>query len=72
MSLSTPTEPIHEGMPETPQKQRRGFAVMSKELQRLLSSKGGKSQGKANNPGNFANNPAQASRAGRAKGAAMA
>lgn len=43
---------------------------MSKELQRFLSSKGGKSQGKKNNPANFANNPARASRAGRAKGAA--
>jgi general stress protein YciG len=45
-------------------KQRRGFAAMSKELQRLLSSKGGKSQSKHSNPGNFAHDPMRASLAG--------
>ncbi len=41
---------------------------MDKELQRKIASKGGKSQGKENNPGNFANNPERASVAGRKGG----
>ncbi len=45
-------------------KKKRGFAAMSTELQRLLSSKGGKSQGKGNNPANFAHHPLRASIAG--------
>jgi general stress protein YciG len=45
-------------------KKKRGFAAMSRELQRMLASKGGKSQGKATNPANFAHNPLRASIAG--------
>jgi general stress protein YciG len=56
---------MFDGIPENAQqKQRRGFAAMSKELQRLLASKGGRSQGKGNNPANFANDPLRASIAG--------
>ncbi len=46
------------------EKKKRGFAAMSKELQRILSSKGGKSQGKGSNPANFAHHPFRASVAG--------
>ncbi len=47
---------------------RRGFASMNQNLQRQIASKGGRSQGKANNPGNFANNRARAAEAGRKGG----
>jgi general stress protein YciG len=43
----------------------RGFAAMDEETQRKIASKGGKSQGKENNPGNFANDPERAAEAGR-------
>jgi general stress protein YciG len=43
---------------------KRGFASMSEEKRREIASKGGKSQGKENNPGNFANDPEKARRAG--------
>lgn len=33
----------------------RGFASMSEEKRRAIAAKGGRSQGKDNNPGNFAN-----------------
>ncbi len=46
----------------------RGFAVMDEEKQREIASKGGKSQGKDNNPGNFANDREKASEAGRKGG----
>lgn len=46
----------------------RGFASMDKEKQRAIASKGGKSQGAANNPGNFANDRSKASKAGRKGG----
>jgi general stress protein YciG len=46
----------------------RGFASMDKEKQRAIASKGGKSQGAQNNPGNFANDRAKASKAGRKGG----
>lgn len=49
---------------------KRGFAAMDKEKQRAIASKGGQSQGKRNNPGNFANDPDRASRAGRKGGSA--
>lgn len=48
----------------------RGFAAMDAETQREIASKGGRSQGKANNPGNFANNPSRAAEAGRKGGRA--
>jgi general stress protein YciG len=48
----------------------RGFAAMDEETQRQIASKGGRSQGKENNPGNFANNPKRAAEAGRKGGQA--
>jgi len=48
----------------------RGFAAMDRERQRAIASKGGHSQGKANNPGNFANNRERAREAGRKGGQA--
>nr|WP_309775524.1 KGG domain-containing protein [Nitrobacter vulgaris] len=45
----------------------RGFACMSAEKRRAIASKGGRAQGKNNNPANFANNPGRAAKAG-AKG----
>jgi general stress protein YciG len=48
----------------------RGFAGMDEDKQREIASRGGQSQGKENNPGNFANDPARASEAGRRGGEA--
>lgn len=48
--------------------ERRGFAAMDEEKQREIASKGGQSQGKENNPGNFANDREKASEAGRKGG----
>lgn len=48
----------------------RGFASMDEEQQREIASKGGQSQGKENNPGNFANDRQKASEAGRKGGLA--
>ncbi|HVU75369.1 MAG TPA: KGG domain-containing protein [Candidatus Paceibacterota bacterium] len=48
----------------------RGFAGMDDEQQREIASKGGQSQGKENNPGNFANDREKASRAGQKGGQA--
>ena len=49
---------------------KRGFAAMDEAMQRTIASKGGQSQGKANNPGNFANNRERAREAGRKGGEA--
>ncbi len=46
----------------------RGFAGMDPDKQRAIAAKGGRSQGKENNPGNFANDPQRASEAGRKGG----
>ncbi|MES2203552.1 MAG: general stress protein [Patescibacteria group bacterium] len=46
----------------------RGFAGMDPEKQREIASKGGRSQGKENNPGNFANDREKAAAAGRVGG----
>lgn len=46
----------------------RGFASMDAEKQREIASKGGQSQGRENNPGNFANDRERASEAGRKGG----
>lgn len=46
----------------------RGFAVMDRDLQRKIASKGGKAQGKHNNSGNFANNREKAREAGKKGG----
>ena len=48
-----------------------GFAAMEAGKQRIIASMGGRSQGKENNPGNFANNPKRASACGRMGGAAQ-
>lgn len=48
--------------------ENRGFASMDEEKQREIASKGGQSQGKENNPGNFANDPEKAREAGRKGG----
>jgi general stress protein YciG len=49
-------------------KGKQGFASMDADKQREIASQGGKSQGKENNPGNFANDPAKAKRAGHEGG----
>lgn len=49
---------------------KRGFGSMDPERQREIASEGGKSQGKENNPGNFANDPEKAREAGRKGGQA--
>ena len=46
----------------------QGFASMDEKKQREIASKGGQSQGRENNPGNFANDPARAAQAGRTGG----
>lgn len=46
----------------------RGFASMDEDKQREIASKGGKSQGKDTNPGNFANDREKAAAAGRIGG----
>jgi general stress protein YciG len=51
-------------------KSKRGFAAMDPDQRREIASKGGRSQGRHNNPGNFANDPGKASRAGKAGGEA--
>ncbi len=55
---------------EMPSKGRsgRGFAGMSEEKRKAIASKGGQSQGKDNNPGNFANNREKAVAAGQKGG----
>lgn len=46
----------------------RGFAAMDEDKQREIASKGGKSQGKENNPANFANDKQKAKDAGQKGG----
>lgn len=46
----------------------RGFASMNEQKQKDIASKGGKSQGAQNNPGNFANDRKKASQAGQKGG----
>ena len=46
----------------------RGFASMDPQKQKDIASKGGKSQGAQNNPGNFANDKHKASEAGQKGG----
>jgi len=47
---------------------KRGFASMDEDKQREIASKGGQSQGKESNPGNFANDREKAAEAGRKGG----
>jgi uncharacterized protein len=53
---------------DAPRPAKRGFAAMSREQQREIARKGGKSQGRQNNPGNFANDREKARVAGRKGG----
>jgi general stress protein YciG len=46
----------------------RGFASMDEDKQHEIASEGGQSQGKNNNPGNFANDRDKARKAGREGG----
>lgn len=46
----------------------RGFASMDEQKQKDIASKGGHSQGKEDNPGNFANDREKASQAGEKGG----
>jgi general stress protein YciG len=55
---------------ESNRKSSRGFASMNAERRREIASLGGRSQGKQNNPGNFANNRRKAVEAGRKGGSA--
>jgi general stress protein YciG len=47
---------------------KRGFANMDENEQKEIASKGGRSQGRQNNPGNFANDPQKARKAGHEGG----
>ena len=47
---------------------KRGFAALDEEQRREIASLGGKSQGRQNNPGNFANDRQKAVEAGRKGG----
>jgi general stress protein YciG len=58
------------GAPATSGTSRRGFASMDERTQREIASKGGHSQGRDNNPGNFANDRDKAREAGRKGGEA--
>jgi general stress protein YciG len=63
-----PSDVTTSSIPHTPAK--RGFAAMDEATQRTIASKGGQSQGKGNNPGNFANDRDRAREAGRKGGEA--
>jgi general stress protein YciG len=70
-SPQQPRQPTdHQGEPKPKARSLRGFAAMDAERQRAIASKGGQSQGKANNPGNFANDRQKAREAGRKGGQA--
>lgn len=53
---------------EMPSQSKRGFAGMSEEKRKSIASKGGQSQGRDNNPGNFANDRERAVAAGQKGG----
>jgi general stress protein YciG len=53
---------------QMPSQSGRGFAGMSEEKRKAIASKGGQSQGKDNNPGNFANDREKAVAAGQKGG----
>lgn len=63
---AAPVTAAAPGTTSTPAK--RGFAAMDEATQRGIASKGGQSQGKENNPGNFANDRDRAREAGRKGG----
>jgi uncharacterized protein len=68
MQAPPATEPAVAGAPSGTS--RRGFASMDEQTQREIASKGGHSQGRDNNPGNFANDRDKAREAGRKGGEA--
>jgi len=65
---SQPQSTVATATPSTPAK--RGFAAMDEEMQREIASKGGHSQGKENNRGNFWHDRERARIAGRKGGEA--
>ena len=70
---AAPSEAATEAVPSAPTPSspaRRGFAAMDEATQRSIAAKGGQSQGKENNPGNFANDRDRAREAGRKGGEA--
>ena len=74
-ALAGAAEPVASVAPAAPSAtssgtSRRGFASMDAALQREIASKGGHSQGRENNPGNFANDREKAREAGRKGGEA--
>lgn len=66
--LDTAGEGTSVEMPSQARSGGRGFAGMSQDKRRAIASKGGKAQGKDNNPGNFANNREKAVAAGQKGG----
>jgi general stress protein YciG len=68
-AAATPTS-NGAGTPPATGTSRRGFASMDAAMQREIASKGGHSQGRENNPGNFANDREKAREAGRKGGEA--
>ena len=69
-STSTSTSTTSTSTGSSTGKSKRGFASMEPQMQREIASKGGQSQGKENNPGNFANDREKARLAGRKGGEA--
>lgn len=62
------TQSVDVEMPSHKHAGGRGFAGMSPQKRRAIASKGGQSQGKGNNPGNFANDRQKAVAAGQKGG----
>jgi general stress protein YciG len=69
MAEAKPPDP-KAGMPPRSGGSRRGFAAMDERTQREIASKGGHSQGKENNRGNFWHDRERARIAGRKGGEA--
>jgi general stress protein YciG len=67
-NLDTAGERPSVEMPSKTRTSGRGFAGMSQEKRRAIASRGGRAQGKAVNPGNFANNREKAVAAGQKGG----
>jgi uncharacterized protein len=65
-----PSEPLNSGQPAPRISSRRGFAAMDEQTQRAIARKGGHSQGKENNRGNFWHDRERARIAGRKGGEA--
>jgi len=67
-SIKMPQENQHTKGNQGGGQSERGFASMDEQKQGDIASKGGQSQGKENNPGNFANDREKASEAGQKGG----